>query len=235
MSRIIEIIPEIREAIIETGGDDIFKCYQCGKCFSVCPWYQVEKVDFPLYLIPQAVKLGIIAASEDKDVIAQEVKEIYRCMGCEACINECPRGVGIHTIVRAVRRIFFEYGTIPAEIKSASSKIYSTGNPLGEPAEKRNEWGVEQNVSAFESQMEYLYSPCCVPAYDADLKIIAQSTAKVFNKAGVSFGILGGAEMCCGESIRRVGSEKVFQTVAKSNIDAYKKAGVKKIVFTSPH
>ncbi len=35
MSSSIEIIPEIREAIVEAGAKDVFKCYQCGKCFSI--------------------------------------------------------------------------------------------------------------------------------------------------------------------------------------------------------
>lgn len=235
MSRIIEIIPEIRDAIVETGAEDIFKCYQCGKCYSICPWYQVEAVEFPIYRIPQAVKLGIIASSEDKDVIAREVKEIYRCVGCEACMSECPRGVGIQKIIRAVRRIFIDYGTRPEEIKSAASKLFSSGNPMGEPAEKRNDWAKDMAVPSFSPDKEYLYSPCCIPAYDTTFQRVAQSTARILTMAGVSYGILGKEEVCCGEAIRRAGSEKVFTSLAKSNISAYQKAGVKNIIFTSPH
>lgn len=235
MSSVIEIIPEIRDAIVEAGGKDIFKCYQCGKCFSVCPWYHVLAAEFPIYRIPQAVKLGTIASSEDKDVIEAEVKEIFECVGCEACVNECPRGVNIPNIIRAIRRIFVDYGTIPQELKSAISKIQGTGNPLGEPREKRTQWCEGLDVPVFEPGMDFLYFSCCLPSYDARLKNVAQSTVKILKSANVSFGILGSKEECCGESIRRVGSEKVFQKVAKANCSNLIDAGVEKILTTSPH
>jgi Fe-S oxidoreductase len=235
MSSGIEIIPEIREAIVEAGAKDIFKCYQCGKCFSVCPWYHVLATKFPIHRIPQAVKLGTIASSEDKDVIEAEVKEIFECVGCEACVNECPRGVNIPDIIRAVRRIFVDYGTIPQELKSAISKIQGTGNPLGEPREKRTKWCEGLEVPVFQPGMDFLYFSCCLPAYDSRLKNVAQATAKILKNANVSFGILGSKEECCGESIRRVGSEKVFQKVAKANSSNLTDAGVKKVLTTSPH
>lgn len=235
MSGSIQIIPEIREIIVEAGAGDIFKCFQCGKCFSVCPWFQVLTYDFPIYRIPQAVKLGIIASSEDKDVIEAEVKEVFGCVGCEACVKECPRGVDIPDIIRAIRRIFVDYGTLPQELKSAISKIQSTGNPLGEPREKRTQWCEGLDVPIFQPGMDYLYFSCCLPAYDQRLQIVAQATARILQLSKISFGILGPNEECCGEAIRRVGSEKVFQKVAKANSASFGNAGVKRVLTTSPH
>ena len=235
MPRTITLIPEIRDAIIETGGIDVYKCYQCGKCAGVCPWYQVEVIEFPIYRIPQAVKLGIITSSEDKDEIAAEVKEIFRCVGCDACTVECPHGVGMPDIMRAIRRILVEYGTLPNELKSVISKIYNVGNPLGEPREKRADWSDGLDVSSFAPHMEFLYFPCCIPAYDARAREVARATAKILKIANVSFGILGQQELCCCESIRKVGAEKVFQEVAKANITVFRDAGVKKVLTTSPH
>jgi Fe-S oxidoreductase len=235
MSRAIQIIPEIRDAIIEAGAEDIFKCHQCGKCFSVCPWYQVLGIDFPIYRIPQAVKLGIIASSEDKKVLEADIKEIFECVGCEACVNECPRGVGITDIIRAIRRILVEYGTLPQELKAVISKIQATGNPLGEPREKRAEWRESLDVPVFQPVMEFLYFPCCIPAYDARVKNVAQDTAKILKHSNISFGILGLEEECCGESIRRIGAEKVFRKVAKLNSVSFSNAGVKKVLTISPH
>lgn len=235
MSGSIQIIPEIREIIVEAGAGDIFKCFQCGKCFSVCPWFQVAAFEFPIYRIPQAVKLGIIASSEDKDVIEAEVKEVFGCVGCEACVKECPRGVDIPDIIRAIRRIFVDYGTLPQELKSAASKIQSTGNPLGEPREKRAQWCEGLNVPMYQPGMEYLYFPCCLPAYDPRLQQVARATARILQAAEVPFGIMGANEECCGEAIRRVGSEKVFQKVAKANSASFRNSGVTKVLTTSPH
>ncbi|MBC8312853.1 MAG: (Fe-S)-binding protein [Candidatus Cloacimonetes bacterium] len=64
---------------------------------------------------------------------------------------------------------------------------------------------------------------------------VAQDTVKILMKNKTSFGILGKDENCCGEGIRRVGAEKVFQKVSKANITTFKKAGVKNILVSSPH
>jgi Fe-S oxidoreductase len=143
--------------------------------------------------------------------------------------------VSIPDIVRAMRRILVDYGSMPAELKPVISKIFNQGNPLGAEREKRSDWAKGLDVKAFEPSMEYLYFSCCIPAYDARGQGIARATAEILNRASVSYGILGSAESCCSEAIRRAGAEKVFQEVAKSNLDAFHKAGVRKILATSPH
>ncbi|MDI6841112.1 MAG: (Fe-S)-binding protein [bacterium] len=235
MGSVITLDTEVRDAILKTGGIDAYKCYQCGKCMSVCPWYQVKTVEFPVYRIPQAVKLGVTISSEVKEEVAKEVEEIFRCVGCEACTDECPHGVSIPNIMRAIRRILVDYGTLPHDLKAVISRIYNVGNPFGEPREKRGNWAHGLDIPAFRQDMEFLYFSCCIPAYDTRAKNVAQSTVKILKSANVSFGILGQEEQCCCESIRRAGAEKVFKELAKSNITAFKKAGVHKILTTSPH
>ena len=43
------------------------------------------------------------------------------------------------------------------------------------------------------------------------MKKVAVATAEYSEQAGVDFGILGNKENCCGESIRKTGSEDVFK------------------------
>ncbi len=226
---------ELRDIIVEAGATDIYKCYQCGKCASVCPWYQTEAVNFPTYKFPLAAQLGRIASSENKEELSREVTEVYRCVGCEACVDQCPQDVNIPNILRAVRRILVDYGSYPDTLKPVVSKIHNVGNPLGEPRGKRADWAKDLAIPPFQPDMEFLYFPGCFPAYDPRLRKVAISVAKILRKAGVSFGILGEKEWCCGEAIRRAGAEKIFQEAAQSNITAFKNAGVEKIVVTSPH
>jgi Fe-S oxidoreductase len=234
-SLVDEINPEIRDALIEMGADDIYKCYQCGKCASACPWFQVGTYDFPIFRLSLEAALGLIASSEDKDGLAKEVDKIYRCVGCEACVDQCPHGVNIPNIFRAGRRLLVDFGSYPDVLKSIVRKIHDVGNPLGEPREKRADWAKDLSVPAFEARMEFLYFPCCIPSYDPRIKSVAQAAAKILQKAGTSFGILGEAESCCGEVIRRVGAEKGFEEVTKANVSAFADAGVKKVLVTSPH
>jgi Fe-S oxidoreductase len=58
---------------------------------------------------------------------------------------------------------------------------------------------------------------------------------RVLKAAGTNFGILGTEETCCGEPLRRIGNEYLYQMQAQSNIETFKNYGVKKIVTTCPH
>ncbi len=226
---------DIRDAILDMGGGDAYKCYQCGKCMAMCPWTHIETVLFPVYRTPQSVKFGAIMTSEDAEQIEREVEEVYRCVGCESCTTWCPHDVSMPTIMRGIRRILVEFGSYPSEISDSVGRIASSGNPFGEPRENRGQWAEELEVQAFTADMDYLYSPCCTPAYDPRAKKVAEATVNVLRSAGVTFGILGDAESCCGEAIRRVGAEEVFQDIAGANASVYAEAGVRKNVCTSPH
>jgi Fe-S oxidoreductase len=227
--------PDIRDAILESGGLDAYKCYQCGKCMAVCPWFHVDSVVFPVYRTPQSVKFGAIMASEDTAEIEREVNEVYRCVGCESCSTWCPHGVSLPDIMRAIRRILVEYGSYPAELSDTVSRIHSSGNPFGEPREARVSWAEDMEVPRFTPDMDYLHVPCCVPAYDPRAREVARATVKILKTAELSFGHLADAESCCCESVRRVGAEEVFQELAGANIAAYAEAGVQRLVVTSPH
>lgn len=232
---VVEINPEIRDALVEMGGVDAYKCYQCGKCASVCPWFQVGTYEFLVFRFPLETVLGLIASSEDKDELAREVDKIYRCVGCEACMDQCPLGINMPHILRSARRILVDFGSYPDNLKSIVQKIHNVGNPLGEPREKRGDWANEIGIDKYGPGMEMLYFPCCLPSYDSRIKNVAKSTAGLLRVAGVSFGILGSKESCCGEAIRRVGAEKIYEETARSNINNFKEAGVKTVLVSSPH
>ncbi len=231
----IEINSEIRDALIEEGARDAYKCYQCGKCSSICPWFQVGTYEFPVHRLGEETLLGLLASSEEKDELAREVDKIYRCVGCEACIDQCPLGVNIPKILRAARRILVDFGSYPETLKSVVQKLRNVANPLGESPERRGDWSSELNVPNYDSRLEYLYFSGCLPAYDVRLKKVANATVRLLQLAGVTFGILGEKENCCGEAVRRIGAEKVYQELTKRNIEVFNAVGVKKIITTSPH
>jgi Fe-S oxidoreductase len=163
---------------------------------AVCP-HSGETVDFPVYQIPQSVRLGAMVASEDPAEIEREVAEVYRCVGCEACRANCPHGVDLSKVMRAIRRILVEYDSYPSELKDSVSRIRSDGNPYGEPRDKRPQLTEKMEVPRFDPSREYLLFRCCVPAYDPVAKAAAQSIIRVLQAADASFGVLAGAESCC--------------------------------------
>jgi Fe-S oxidoreductase len=59
--------------------------------------------------------------------------------------------------------------------------------------------------------------------------------AAILDRAGVSWGILGRDEKCCGDSLRRLGNEFVFDRMAKENVKLFQERGVTKIITQCPH
>jgi Fe-S oxidoreductase len=138
----------------------------------------------------------------------------------------------------ALRRVATEYEVFPASVKSARSaraSVISEGNPLQGERTARGDWARDMDVKPFEPGMEVLYFVGCYFSYDPRMKKVARATANILNAAGVDFGILADKENCCGESIRKIGSENVFIDLAKTNIKTFIDAGVKKILVSSPH
>ncbi len=219
----IEVIDEIKEA-----GGDVFKlCFQCGLCDAVCPWNKVRP--FSMRKLIREAAFGLTEI---------EGEDLWRCTTCGTCPAQCPRGVKQIDVSVALRRVATEYEVFPASVKSARTaraSLISEGNPLQGDRKKRSEWAKGISVKPFTDDMEALYFVGCYLSYDPRMKKVAVATANILNKAGVKFGILGDKESCCGESIRKTGSEEVFKNLAKQNIKTFIDAGVKKIIVSSPH
>jgi len=145
--------------------------------------------------------------------------------------------VEIIDIMRALRRSVVGMGIapIPDSLRVSMKNLAGTGNPWGEPGEKRAEWAEPLKVSTFRDGSQVLYFPCCTSAYDPSVKRIAQFTATVLQKSGIDFGILGVKEVCCGESARKAGDEELFQRLVQGNMAAFSESGVTKMVVSSPH
>ncbi|MBA7467729.1 putative iron-sulfur-binding oxidoreductase FadF [subsurface metagenome] len=219
-------LKEVVDIIKEAGGEELKLCYQCGLCTGICPWNIVRS--FLVRRIMHQAQLGLVNF-EDEDM--------WLCVTCRACVERCPRSVGIIDVVKALRRGITELGIakVPDSLRITIKNISGTGNPLGEPPENRANWAKDLDIKEYTEGTEWLYFTGCMAAYDPKLQRIPRAIVNLFKKAQVDFGILGSRETCSGESVRKAGDEQLFQTLAQTNIDTFKELGVKKIVTTSPH
>ncbi len=218
-----EIIQEINEA----GGEAFKHCYQCGTCDVVCPWSRVR--DFSIRKIVRQAALGLPEI---------ELDEMWLCTTCGTCPQRCPRGVEQIEVVTAIRRIASAYGVFPGSaqaLPTVTASLESDGNPLGEARVDRDAWARGLSIKPFTEGMEILYFVGCYYSYDPRNQKVAVATAKLLERAGVDFGILGASESCCGESIRKTGNEDAFKALARENIKAFIDKGVKRILVSSPH
>jgi len=224
MVEIVAPFKDAIDAIKETGGEAFKLCYQCGLCDTVCPWNRVRT--FSIRNIVRQATFGLPEI---------EGEDIWRCTTCGICPQRCPRGVETIEVGVSLRRIASEAGVFPAPIHTVRASLGAEGNPLREERKKRADWAEGLSVKTFTEGMEVLYFPGCYPSYDPRLRKVATATANILNRAGVDFGILGSKENCCGESIRKTGSEELFKRLARENIKTFIENGVKKILVSSPH
>lgn len=227
MSEVISYFDEVREIVQEMGGQDISICKQCGLCTGSCPWGRMEK-ESP-FSIRQMIYMGRLGLEgfESDDIL-------YACTTCGQCVVRCPRGVKIIDVVRAMRAVVCETGGIPKNLKAVLGSINSQSNPWSQESEKRISWTEGLDIPLFNDH-EYLLYVCCTSAFDGRSQKIARAIATTLQKAGVSFGIIGNEEKCCGEAVRKIGAEEEFSELAESNSELFKSKGVKKIITTSPH
>lgn len=232
------------------GLFDSYSCTECGRCSDSCPATFTDKPLNPRLVIhdikvnllkngPLLVKkkeaaLPLIGNSEE-GTVSEEV--IWECTTCGACMEVCP--VFIEHVPRIVdmRRNLVEMkAKFPQELLNFFENIEARSNPWGIAPEKRIAWAAETGVKPFEAdKTEYLFFVGCAGAFDARSRRVTLAVSKILDAAGISWGILGKDEMCCGDSLRRLGNEFVFDRMAKENIKMFEDRGIKKIITMCPH
>lgn len=84
-------------------------------------------------------------------------------------------------------------------------------------------------------QPEVLFWVGCSGSFDDRAKRITKAVARLLDRAGISFAILGSEESCTGDPAKRAGNEFQFQMQAMMNIEVLNAYEVRKIVTACPH
>ena len=167
----------------------------------------------------------------------KEMPEIWDCTTCTTCTLRCPKGLDPAMTLVGMRRVLTEGGRVKPAIRDALESTFKFGNPWGRGKAKRSEWAQGLNVKDLTegAEAEILYYVGCTPAYDDRVQAVAQALVKVFDNAGVDFGTLGNAELCCGSEMRRLGEEGLFEFLVEDNLAMFRQHDIKRMVTTSPH
>ncbi len=220
---------------------DIFDadaCTLCKRCQDRCPAYATQKPLSPMKVVNQ---LGDIAFSTpDANLIETIGKDVlWSCTTCRACQDICPASIEhVNKIVEMRRNMVLMEGEFPGEeVMAAMEQTEVNGNPLGIGYASRGDWAEELEVETLSenSEVDILYYVGCYGSFDKRNISVAKSFVQLCNAAGIKVGILGKEEKCCGEPMRKMGNEYLYQTLAMENIEIIKGYGIKTIVTTCPH
>jgi len=218
------------EAVRAEAGAAFLACLQCGTCSSLCPINTVS--DFNPRRIMR--KIALDAAT------VQGVDEAaWNCVTCNSCGINCPRGIDIIGLFRAVRKLNGREKKIPQHIKAPLHSLMQNHNPWNGLQEKRMEWAGGLALPFCAPEHEYCLFTCCTTAYDKSLSRLGNRVARILPllmvHAGVTFGTLGEKEGCCGDPARSFGSSDLFANLREDNTALFTHLGVQKILAHSPH
>lgn len=213
---------EMSQAIADAGGDALKKCYQCGTCTGTCPWTPITH--FNIRKLVRFGQLGLDGIEE----------YMWGCSTCKYCVDRCPRGVEIIDVVTAIRNVYSGGGMLPQTLRTFVGSMSARGNPWSGEQAKRNEWAKDK-YPVFSKDKEYLFWTCCTVCYDPRNVRLAQATAEILNKAGLSWGLPSVDVNCCGESLKKVGDLELFERLKANNLQYFDKSSVTKIITVSPH
>ena len=226
---------------------DSYACIMCNRCQEVCPAYNTGKVLSPAaleinkryFLNYQGAQIAHGEASEQSLLeFAISPEAVWACTACGACIDICPVGnEPMRDILDIRRALVLMENDFPEQLQIAFRGMERTQNPWNVPPTERMKWAEGLPVPTIEenSEVDILWWVGCAPATDARAQKTAQSFAKVLNKAGVNYAVLGEMEGCTGDSARRAGNEYLFYEMALANIEILNEVAPKRIVTTCPH
>ena len=229
---------------------DSFSCTECGRCQNVCPASITGKPLNPRAVIHD-IKVNLLdnGAALKKGGVPQtpligeggegSVSEgaIWSCTTCGACMEACPVFIEqMPKIIQLRRHLVETEAQFPEELLNLFENMEGRSNPWGIAPTERTKWCSQLDIKQFDSATtEYLFYVGCAGSFDSRNKHVSVAMAQLLDKAGISWGILGKDEKCCGDSVRRLGNEYVFDKMAKENVALFIERGVKKVVTQCPH
>jgi len=218
---------------------DSYACIMCFRCQEVCPAYNTGKPLSPAaYEVNKRyyLKLGGDTSVPLNHLITS--KAIWSCTTCGACVNICPVNNEPLEDIIDIRRHHVVNGAIDSGIQTALQSLATNGNSMGKGKRLRGKWAKELEKpvkNVMEESVDTLWFVGDTASFDDRLVPITQTTARIFNSAGLDFGILYQNEFNAGNEVRRVGEEGLFEQLVEQNMNSLNKAQFKRIVTTDPH
>ena len=230
---------------------DFMTCTECGRCQSNCPAYLTDKELSPkdiehhgrMTLLSKTPTLGSLlkgkpaTAGEPLNLVdTMGFDSIWDCVTCGSCMYWCPVCIEHVPEIMDVRRyLVMDEARMPETAQATLMQIEQRGHPWRGTQFSRSDWMQGLDVPLFDGSQEYLLWVGCFGSLSERNIPITQSLARLLLQAGVSFGVLGEEETCCGDPARRLGNEYLFQMQAQQAIEVMKSKNVKKIVTACPH
>ena len=226
---------------------DSYACVQCNRCQDVCPANFYGRPLSPSalevnkrYLLKEATfgsHPDRLLLPLTETVISPEA--VWSCTTCYACVRVCPVGnEPMADIVDIRRRLLIDGAELDSGVQNALQSLATNGNWMSKGKRLRGRWAKEMEFpikNTTEEPVENLWFVGDTASFDERVVPNTKMVARIFQCAGLDFGILYQHESNAGNDVRRVGEEGLFEQLVEQNLAAFGKAQFKRIVTTDPH
>jgi Fe-S oxidoreductase/nitrate reductase gamma subunit len=234
---------------------DLDACTECGRCQDNCPVTMAGKSFSPREVIlgmrEQLRGSGRREKENDESqpmgpLIGNTLPEdwLWLCRTCRACMEECPVFIEVIPKFVELRRFqVMEEADYPKTLQAPIESLESRGHPYRGTTTSRTDWlrngDGDTDIDVFmlndSTAVDVLYWVGCTTALNEENMGIARNICALLKTAGVSFGILGDDEFCCGEPARRIGNEYLFETMVRQNMETFSNCKFKTLLTNCPH
>jgi Fe-S oxidoreductase/nitrate reductase gamma subunit len=230
---------------------DADACTECGRCQDACPAYASGQPLSPKKVIlaiknELALHGSALAALRGNGSAklpaftgeAVEDAATWACTTCRACVAECPVLIEHVDAIVDLRRHLLAQQRADNQLTGALGNLRRYGNSFGKSDKQRAKWttGLDFKIKDVRKQAAHtLWFVGDYVSYSPALTEVTQTTARVFQQAGLDFGILYDAERNAGNDVRRAGEEGLFELLSQKNLAAFQKCQFEQIVTTDPH
>jgi Fe-S oxidoreductase len=163
---------------------------------------------------------------------------LWSCTTCLACVEACPVGIEHVPTIVGMRRSLVDQGIVEPGLQAAFTGLAKQGNSFGQSGRARAKWtdGLGTPIrDARREEVDWLWFVGDFASFDVRVQEATRLVARVFQAAGVDFGILYEGERNAGNDVRRAGEEGLFEMLVEHNVGQLANARFRRIVTTDPH
>lgn len=229
---------------LEEYRADMETCRRCSPCkfiplekvtsydrINVCP--SIARYEFHTYSGGGRMVMGTALLEKRLDFTPKLLEVMYNCHMCGACDTSCKYSMDMEVIepINEIRIEGVASGHTHPALEKVINGLLKTGSMVPGARTKRGDWAAGMNLKdATKEKVDVLYHVGCQTSFNKNMWKLAQSTARLLQKAGVNFGIGGANETCCGGRAYQMGYKADFLKQAEANMSVIKQSGAKTLV-----
>ena len=209
-----------------------YGCQDCGKCTSACPLALSGKTYSPRLLVN-----AIIGGELESEAVKQD---IWSCLTCGLCYQICPSDVNFPAFIGDLRAEIF-YADNSERHQAHGGFFQSLMRSMTTPALKpQTHQSIPEDVE-IDQKSDTLFFGGCGPYFDVffqnhyrvNSSSIIHDGLRLLNFFDIKPGIME-HERCCGHDLLWTGDHRNFLKLARLNVEAIKRRGIKELITACP-